>query len=325
MNQRNILLPLAISIFLLFHNVLKCQEYIPFPDSNAIWTEQNGIYEGFPPQSWTSLYATETDTILLGENYRNIYEYYLSPETFDTIRELYASIRQETIAKRVFIIRHYLSETIERLLLDFSANVGDTVILDAYFWDIDPINTDSVFIVDSISEIVLGNNQTRSVQYLSNHNEPLLVSHILIEGVGSIYNPFGPATRLVNKNRSKKAFCCPDYLLCLTVDGENVYVHNDESDCLKLRILTSISPNFQKATVSLYPNPTDGFCKIKINSECTLEKTLEMYDVFGRKVLHQKFYQNEIIIDLGKFKPGTYITQVWCDSVPITNKLIISP
>jgi hypothetical protein len=324
MNQRNISLPLIISLFLLFQNALKCQDYIPFPDSNAIWTEQNGIYEGFPPQSWTSLFATETDTLLLGQNYRNIYEYFLNPETFDTIRELYASIRQDTIAKRVFIIRHYMAETIERLLLDFSANVGDTLILDAYFWDIDPINTDSVFIVDSISEIVISNNQTRSVQYLSNRNGPLVVSHTIIEGVGSIYNPFGPATRLVNKNHSKREFCCPDFLLCLTVAGENVYVRIDESDCLELKILTSTRTTLQKATVNLYPNPTDGFCQIKIDSECTLEKLIEIYDLFGRKVLHQKFYQNDIMIDLSGLQPGTYITQVWCDSVPITNKLIIS-
>lgn len=299
--------------------------YIPLPDTNAIWTELNGIYEGFPSQSWTSLFSIETDTMLLGKNYNNIYERYLSPSTFDTISELYASIRQDTNAERVYIIRHYLSENIERLLIDFNVSVGDTVILDAYFWDIDPLNTDSTFIVDSISEITLNNNQTHRIQYLSNHKALFPVSQIIIEGVGSIFNPFGPTTKLLNKNHRQRELCCPMFLLCLTVDGENVYVNMDESTCQKLEILTSIRSTPPKAIVSLYPNPTDGFCRIEINSDCTLEKLFEIYDLLGRKVLQHKFYQNEITIDLGKLKPGTYVTKIWCDYTPITKKLIISP
>jgi hypothetical protein len=300
------------------------KEYIPLPETNAIWTELNGIYEGFPPQSWTNLFSVETDTMLLGKNYKNVYEHHLSLSTFDTIRELYASIRQDTIAEKVYIIRHYLSENIERLLIDFNVSVGDTVILDAYYWDIDPLTTDSLFIVDSISAITLS-NQTRRIQYLSNHKTFFPVSQIIIEGVGSIFNPFGPTTKLVNKNYSKRELCCPMFLLCLTVDGDNVYVYNDESECLTLQILNSTKPTIQQASVSLYPNPTDGYCRIKINSECTLEKLFEIYDFLGRKVLHQKFYQNDITIDLGKLKPGTYIIQIWCDYIPITNKLIITP
>jgi len=299
--------------------------YIPLPETNAIWTELNGIFEGFPPQSWTSLFSTETDTVLLGKNYKNIYELYLSPSTFDTISELYASIRQDTIAERVYIIRHYLSETNERLLIDFNVSVGDTVILDAYFWDVDILYTDSIFIVDSISAITLSNNQIRRIQYLSNHKALTPVSKIIIEGVGSIFNPFGVITRLLNKNQRHREPCCPMFLLCLTVDGENVYVYLDESDCQKLEILTSIRSTPPKAIISLYPNPTDGFCRIEINSDCTQEKLFEIYDLLGRKVLQHKFYQNDISIDLGKLKPGTYVAKIWFDHTPITKKLIISP
>jgi len=77
---------------------LQAQEYVPFPMLDATWTEQNEIYE--PIQTWTSLYKTETDTLLLNNTYRNIYEYYIHPNSFDTIRELYASIRQDTAKKK---------------------------------------------------------------------------------------------------------------------------------------------------------------------------------------------------------------------------------
>ena len=324
-SHSTISLTLFISLFLIIQNTLKCQEYIPLPENNAVWTEMNGIYEGFPPQSWTSLFITETDTTLLDQFYKNIYEYYLNPSTFDTIRELYASIRQDAITERVYIIRHYLNETKERLLMDFNIQTNDTVILDAYIWDIDPLNTDSIFIVDSISEITLNNNQKRRIQYLSTQNTPFPKPQIIIEGVGSIFNPFGPATDLVNKQQPKSSFCCPDFLLCLTVEGENVYVHMNETDCSKLQILTSTKPILQETTLNLYPNPTNGLYRIKINSEYTQERLFEIYDLMGRKVLHRKFYQNDITIDLGSLKPGTYITQIWCDDTPITKKLIISP
>ncbi len=324
MKKRILKITPVIALFMIFQNTLKSQDYIPFPENNATWTEQNAIYEGNPPQVWTSLYITETDTLLLDKAYKNIYEYYLNPNNFDTIRELYASIRQDTSEKKVFIIRHYFSENTERLLLDFNADVGDTLILDAYYWDIDPINTDSTFILDSISEIVLSNNQTHRVQYLSNHNESLPVSQTIIEGVGSIFNPFGPATDLVNKNHGKSEFCCPDQLLCLTVNGENIYTSNDESDCLELSVWTSAITAYQKATVYFYPNPIDDICHIQINDEYAQEKRLEIIDLWGRKVLYRKFYQNDFTIDLSKLESGTYFALIWCNNNPIINKIIIT-
>ncbi|MBU3927859.1 MAG: VCBS repeat-containing protein, partial [Bacteroidetes bacterium] len=111
--------------------------YDLFPEEKAVWTIQNVLNQEKLPYTWTSLFKTESDTLLLSHSYKNIYVYHLDPYTFDTIRQLYASIRQDKLKKKVFIIRQYLSEITERLLLDFKVNVGDTVKLDAYYLEPD--------------------------------------------------------------------------------------------------------------------------------------------------------------------------------------------
>lgn len=303
---------------------LQAQEYVPFPMVDAIWTEQNEIYE--PPQTWTSLYKTETDTFLLSNTYRNIYEYYIHPGTFDTIRELYASIRQDTNEKKVFIIRHYFSEKQERLLLDFDVNVSDTVVLSAYYWDLFPHATDSVYIVDSISEITLVNNKTTNVFYLSNFSSFYPVSQILIEGVGSVTNPFGPAYGTFNKELRKRDFCCPRFLLCLTIGENEQYVFNEAASCGKLSVWTSIDAFYFNTKIIIYPNPVDRFCTIKINPENAFEKSFKIHSIYGGEIFTTRFFQNNIQIDLSNLEPGIYISQLWQKEVLITTqKIIVSP
>lgn len=315
-----------IIIFVIDLNLtIQSQTYIPFPEKNAQWTEQNGIYEGFPPQTWSSLYITETDTFLLNNSYTNIYEYYLNPNTFDTIRELFASIRQDTLNKKVFIIRHYVSENTERLLLDFNIDVGDTVCLDAYYWDLFPEATDSIFIVDSISKITLYNSEPRDIYYLSNHDGDFfpVVQNVLIEGVGSIINPFGPTTDLLKKkNNVARELCCPEYLLCLSVKEEPIYVFNDSTDCGKLSVWTSID-DLNEIAVILYPNPVVDFLQLEVSPPSTHEKLLIINDMFGKMIITKRFFENKILLDLSNLKPGFYLSRLLYEKEITTHKIIV--
>lgn len=309
-----------------FENSYIDAQYTLFPENNAVWTEQNAIYEGNPPQTWTSLYVTESDTFLLNNSYKNIYEYYLNPNTFDTIRQLYASIRQDIPEKKVFIIRHYLSENNERLLLDFKVNVGDTVLLDAYYWDLNPQGTDSIFMVDSITEITLYNDDVRDVLHLSNHKTPMTVTQTLIEGVGSIYNPFGPATDLVNKKQSgNRDFCCPDYLLCLTIDDEHVYVLNNESDCMKLEVWSSIYSYDQNTIVEIYPNPAKDRLNIRLKENPSSNYEIILYNNLGKKVNHNLIEENQSqkTINIEGVKSGIYYLILKYENRIYSSKFII--
>lgn len=322
--KKTLLLSIIGLLCLQIQTVMQAQEYVPFPMLDATWTEQNEIYE--PPQSWTSLYKTETDTLLLNNTYRNIYEYYIHPNSFDTIRELYASIRQDTAGKKVYVIRHYFSEKQEKLLLDFDLNVSDTVILSAYYWDLFSHATDSVYIVDSISETTLNNNQTTNVFYLSSMNTYFPVTLVLIEGVGSLTNPFGVAFGGFNKELRQREFCCPRYLLCLTLGGEQRYVYNDAASCGELSVWTSIVAEYSNTIINIYPNPVENFCTLKINPENTLEKLFKIYSILGEEVYVTRFLENNTQIDLSSLKPGIYISQLWQkETLMSTKKIIVSP
>ena len=321
--KKTLLLSMIGLLCLQIQTVMQAQEYVPFPMLDATWTEQNEIYE--PPQSWTSLYKTETDTFLLNNMYRNIYEYYIHLNSFDTIRELYASIRQDTAGKKVYVIRHYFSEKQERLLLDFDVNVSDTVILSAYYWDLFSHATDSVYIVDSISETTLNNNQSTNIFHLSSMNTYFPVTLVLIEGVGSLTNPFGVAFGGFNKELRQREFCCPRVLLCLTVAEEQRYVYNDAASCGKLRVWTSIDATYSNTTINIYPNPIKNFCTIKINPENSFEKVFKIYSILGEEMYATRFYHNDMQIDLSSLKPGIYITQIWQkENLVSTQKMIVS-
>jgi len=288
-------------------------DYSRFPEKNAVWTEQNAIYEGNPPQTWTSLYVTKSDTTIHNNSYTNIYEYYLNPNTFDTIRQLYASIRQKVLEKKVYIIRHYLSEIDEKLLLDFKVNIGDTILLNAYYWDLDPVTTDSIFVLDSTNTITIHNGEERDILYLSNHKEQTSVSLSLIEGVGSIENPFGPATNLVKKKRTiRTELCCPDYLICLSENDEIVYVDSEESRCNTLEVWTSIETETQNQFLKIYPNPTKDKINIEFLDKPLLDFEVVLYNNHGSKLGHFYYEKNEQTqtIDFHNYKSGLYLIKI---------------
>ena len=301
-------------------------DYASFPEDNAVWTEQNTNYVGDSSQTWTSLYVTESDTTILNNQYTNIYEYYLNPETFDTIRKLYASIRQDKLEKKVYIIRHYLSENKEKLLLDFKVNTGDTVVLNAYYWNLDPEHTDSIFIVDSITTTTLYNFEERNSLYLSNHKEQDPVKLTLIEGVGSIQNPFGPITNVVTKKQTNNMeSCCPDYLICQTVKNEPVYVLNDEARCGSLEVWSSIETQSENQLFKIYPNPARDRLTITFNKRPSSNFQVSIYDIHGKLVNKRNGNKNEpeLTIDLNNNKSGLYLLKIKYENSLYSSRFIV--
>ncbi len=295
--------------------------YTSFPENNAVWTEQNTTYEGDSSLTWTSLYVTESDTVISNNSYTNIYEYYLNPETFDTIRKLYASVRQDKLEKKVYIIRHYLSENREKLLLDFKVNTGDTVVLGAYYRDTDTLHTDSLFVVDSIVTKTLYDSEKRDVLYLSNRKEQNPVALTLTEGVGSIQNPFGPVTNVTDGEQ----FCCPDYLICQTVNDEPVYVFDDESRCNSLEVWTSVETQSRDKLFNIYPNPVRDNLNIIFRKNLSSDFELAVYDIHGKLVDHLigNANDNKIVIKTEHYGHGIYLLRIKYNGGLYSSKFVI--
>jgi hypothetical protein len=298
------------------------QQYYPFPEENATWTEQNFYLESFPPVSWTSIYNPEQDTVIQNIRYRIVYEYTLNSTSFDTIRKEYAYFRQDTLSKKVYIIREYLNENVERLLMDYSVQKGDTVILDAYYWELFPNETDSLYIIDSVANIELFNGETRKIFYLSNHGSFYPIKLTNIEGIGSIGFPFGPTSNWVNKlSHQSGEICCPDSLLCLYVKNQYVYVNNNISRCGKLEVWTDIQSTVNDLQCYIFPNPTHDQVNISFNTIYN-DHIVSVINLYGKKIMSVQVNHGNLLVDLSSYPAGVYFVNVNSQKIFKTFKLI---
>lgn len=301
--------------------------YMPFPEDNAIWTEQNTGKFTNTIENWTSLFVSETDTSIFNNAWKNIYEYFLDSITRDTIRQLYASIRQEISEKKVYIIRHYLAEYNEKLLLDFNIYQGDTVILDAYFWETHSNSTDSLFIVDSIETGTLFNSEKRSVYFLSNHKELHPVSLTIIEGIGSLQNPFGPAVNDVNfNNKNAENLCCPVNLLCLSINNQLIYVKEDVTKCNVLEATFHIESFKQDQAFTIFPNPVKDKLYIDFKEIPMSSLKIDIFNTMGARIGNFSYgsSENTITINVDGLTPGLYFLRIKHGNSKHTAKFIVT-
>lgn len=74
--------------------------------------------------------------------------------------------------------------------------------------------------------------------------------------------------------------------------------------------------------VQVYPNPvTNG--KITINTETNSNKTVELYDVLGKKILNTEMSSYQKEINVTHLKAGVYILKIAEKNNSITRKVII--
>ena len=71
-----------------------------------------------------------------------------------------------------------------------------------------------------------------------------------------------------------------------------------------------------RASVQVYPNPTDGDITIKTPSTC---REIQIFDVLGRKLMDKAGQGYIQQLSIGSFSPGVYFLKLFTDS---GNKLI---
>jgi len=70
----------------------------------------------------------------------------------------------------------------------------------------------------------------------------------------------------------------------------------------------------------MYPNPAYGD-EVYITTETNGNKEIQIFDVFGEIVLHQRIATNTL--NISKLVPGVYVLQVTEDKKTMTRKLVI--
>lgn len=268
--MKNVLFILTFIISILFGLHTSAQEYFPFPEENASWSLNNSSWE--PTFDYRSVLKIQGDTIISNVNYKMIVEKFPDWQNYpsqDIIKRLFALYRQDTINKKVYVIRVYLNETEEKLLYDFNENIGEIVSLPglAYFEYVD----DTTFTLEQINEVSMYDGTIRNkFKFRSvNHTE---IIHFVIEGIGSDQNPFGSQiTYLYPENYGSVML----FLKCFTLDEQLIFVENDPTDCGDINI--RVNTVFKNKELICYPNPASNY----INFESPNSETIKHLRIFN--------------------------------------------
>ncbi len=165
------------------------QAYVPFADSNAVWSLQWDDLVG-PPNPFGKHYGMHGDTVIGSNTYHKMYVGSLSSGGVHTPTTYAGAIREQN--KQIFWIGSpdpaapsgtywvNYSPSQEVMLYDFNAVLGDTVTVDTFD-----------FVVTSVGSITVGSGARRTldVQSVQKSQFNTNIYATWIEGLGSSYGP----------------------------------------------------------------------------------------------------------------------------------------
>jgi len=197
---------------------------IPLVKEGAIWRETIYAWESFYPFT-RQQYVMQGDTIINNKEYKKVYE-----TNFDSIitqRTYVGAMREDSLAK-VFFIRDpnshypvdmgYFNDSIEKILYDFTLQVGDTMTL-----HLPSASTEIVYTIDTL--LICG-----SFRKVFNAN----FSRSWIEGIGDTHGLFAPCIlefehigTLICYEDSMCFWQNPFYSVCVYPNPANNYLNID--------------------------------------------------------------------------------------------------
>lgn len=268
----------------LFSFTLFAQSYSAFPDSNAVWSILIGSVNQAPPYDFIGLtyhHANIGDTLIGTHSYNKFYVSVDSSFTYDSASYKYA-IREDT-NKRVYCV--YENDSVEKLLYDFSINLGDSVWIHppvfGYTWQ-----DSCLAVVDSVDSVLIGGNYRRQLHFFAHIDK-------WVEGIGSLYGLIYPASFFPDGG---------NFLLCFSENDTVKYIDNNLGTCYYKN--TGINEISDNAYFTIYPNPTTGEFRVS-GFEFGVED-IQVYDLFGRLLLRS----NKPQIDMSSYPAGLYIWRV---------------
>jgi hypothetical protein len=303
MKQKNILL-LTIGLLLLqLQTSLVAQEYLPFPDSNAVWKVYQMPYP--PDEPWTAAhydYISLGDTVVEEMQYTKLfkvnYNLYCS-QISDTL--YFGAYRNDLPNKTVY----FYQGNEEKILYNFSLGIGDTIPF-TYF-----IETDGEMVVCNIDSIELENGEYRkqfTYEFLDQEETCL---YQVVEGIGflgGLLEPMSTSAELMNS-----------ILLCYHENDSLVYTnpwwevwgYNEceiEEDTCIINQMTKI--RLSDNIASIIPNPITSTAILVFSNMAETDNTysISIYNTIGKEVITLKnLHDGELIINSGEIIPGIYI------------------
>jgi hypothetical protein len=299
------LLSLWLLILMVFFNAPQAAaqnyKYVPFAD-NATWSV-----------NWDK-YQTVGDTVIDNLHYLKVYRQsnYEHPFEFD-INQAYltAFLRNDTVNKRVYT--RSINYSSERLLYDFSLQIGDTVSLA----DPEGFRTYTFTRLDSLwnfkdSLVVLNDSTIRRQIFVAEIRDGYFDSRsaqIWIEGIGSCRGIFAPREYFGACPPLPQLLCYAqndDLLFALPISGDDT----NANDCWG-PIGGKIENNTFFHDIKLYPNPATDAINIEIKEiQDYQHAAISLYNIHGI-CLENKLISNSITaFNVSQYSSGLYFIEI---------------
>ena len=293
----------VLTILVLLHINVCAQQYHKMIRKNVFWDE--ATYLSVAP-CYTSIGRMEFidgDTLIDGHYYRfsNGYPFIGTPGPdgtlcppyyVDTIPYKSAFLREDTIAKKVFIYDEF-SNSHDQLLYDFSLLPGDT--LDSEFH----MNT---FVLDTIIDTILLNGDIRKMFCFDPQCNIYYIESI--GGWQGLTFPIGIGLGFGGD------------LLCVNENNEDLWGYNCGYYFVGLE-------NNTNHALSVYPNPTSGIIEIKVETGLMPAATFLLYNSLGQIILSAELITNSSKLNLSNLKPGGYYYSIVSSNYCKKGKLIM--
>lgn len=281
-------------------------EYVPFPDSNAVWSEY--YWSSDAPGVYNKYALFNEDTLINGINYHKLFHTENKSEITRENSVCIGRIREDN--KKVFIKyvdgfkpdEPYYQK--EFMLYNFSLNEGDTV------WnEKDNINGPSTYIIVKRVDTIWINNTKRKV--FNFYDIPWTR---WIEGIGNVQGLIFPSGDLTTGGFNSE-------LICMHHNDTLMYFNEVYDGCVPQFVIDGVVllPN---TDIKVYPNPVSDGSAYFENLDF---ETLEVLDINGNLVFKEKIegiitYQLKTF----KFSPGIYFYRLKTKRlIPTQGKLII--
>ncbi len=276
----------VIALIIQFALIANCkaQQYVPFPDSNAYWSEFYSNY-GYPNYKYT--YFIKGDTILDSISYHKIY----SDDSTSTISYI-GGLREYN--KRIYLFYSYCTHNI--LLYNFNLTVGDSMRLSCIQPTCDTA-TNQYAKVTSIDSVLLTDMRYRKRLNFSNGFSSW------IEGIGSMSGLLYPYYYC-------STCMCGYESVCFKQNDTILYVNPDDNTVPCFDYITSINElNNKTDLITIFPNPATE--QIQVNCEQPKVISIEIYNMLGEKnySLSCRQASSTISIDVSDFPNGVYILE----------------
>lgn len=264
---------LIVLIFIASLGISQGQSYIPLLDENSLWSTIRTIVTG---EKQTFFHQFAGDTIIDSTHYKHIYS---SQDSNHMVWDRIGFIREDTLQQRVYF--RFLNDSIDRLLYDFSLQVGDSAkICNLY------IPNGSMYHVISTDSVLIDGQWRKRINYGLEQ---------WIEGIGSGRGVLFPAYFIVGwyvellcfYNNSMLLWSSPNWSDCYIVETEEV----------------------ESVSLQVYPNPAQDF--LNISGFCEHPGWYAILTAEGCSIMKGHFTPtHNTRIDISHLPAGIYLLHI---------------